>query len=1047
MKLKHKKLASALILLSFLSYMPLSTTTAMALDAGTLPDLNGSINGSVTTDGNRMDVVVNGGSGAVGQFDWNSFNVGKDGHVNFGFTGNSQTSLNRVLASGGLSQIYGKLTNSCAGGDCSSYMGTGKVILINPNGIMFGNGATVDLNSFTATTFDLKGAKNIKDMNASELAAYKAQLNVKADGTPADMVMNAQFVRDGVLKTVDGAAVTVDGANMNIDKSLAIAADNVNVYKDSLIKTNLNPNYGGGQNASNHDQSFSNVRIVTSDGVNFNYQLNGNIKSHKANSNSNPKVTNNINIDGANIQSGSVTIENAGTKAGSDVNIKNSVVKGYKLVNNEYGDIIIKGQNDVNLENTHLQTNNTSVKRLNKDTFSQNGGRIAISAGNNVNLKDSKIESAYSNQSFSGGAKGTNAGDITVTANKGDVISENTNVHAKGNLLVAAAGKISAKDSVLRARNYSDNDPSAANLLKKVELTANNGVTLDNTYVESSDYTSVYTPGNIDVKNGSVMYTPNKALNLYGSNTTIADSTLVYNGLNFVHPSGMVNNVTIKGSTSLSDLTPYADGLKLSTNGNLTVDGNSLLKRGFSAKVDDDTLDMNVTLGETSNQDSITLESTGGKVTVKNGSDIKTNKGDFTAKAVDSTKGEVFVQNSKIAAAGNINLTQALTHNAGTHITKDSSLSAKNINITTKNADADINADIDNFANLSYSERLALNAGRDNNITGTGNLNAQRVDFNATRNNNIDIKGNVTTDDVVFNGHVNNITATGDVTLKNSTIKAKDSSAPENTKTNINAGGNFTTDKTVLKVNGTKLIANADKDTDIVLAGANNKKAGIEINAKYNSNELSNKTVTINAADNVLAISKIKSGNLNLDSNDTFLAALTDLTASDIEGVTEDASGRAYIEVANWGKFNLDPMDEYETEFRQPDSFTYTDHFVPGVRQPEAGAAIDTYKKHFIEFDSNGVMEKFLLVYEKPFGCEEPPVVPPTDDNFDPGIGDNLDSLINQLRLPRQLEPTSRIAPIANNTTDPTSGIVNAAARIEVDDNATTTKKDDEFEI
>ncbi len=1046
MKLKHKKLTSMLILLSFLSYMPLSTTTAMAIDAGTLPTLDNSINGSVTTDGNRMDVTVQGGSGTVGQFDWKDFNVGSGAHVNFGFTANSQTSLNRVLASGGLSQIYGKLTNSCAGGDCSSYMGTGKVILINPNGILFGNGATVDLNSFTATTFDLKGAKNLSDLSPAELEAYKAQINV-VNGLPADMVTNAQFIRDGVLATKDGASVTVDGAKMNIDKSLALAADNVNIYKGSLIQTNLNPNYGGGQNAANHDQSFSNVRIVTSDGVNFTYQLNGNIKNHKANSSSNPKVANNINIDGATIKSGAVTIENAGTKSGSNVNIKNSIVKGYKLVNNEYGDIIIKGKEDVTIADSHLQTNNTSIKS-NKDTYSQNGGRIAISAGNNVKLTNTKIESAYSGKNFSGGSTGSNAGDITIAANKGNVTTENTNVHAKGNLLVAAAGKINAKDSTLRARNYSSHDDNAANLLKKVELTANNGVTLDNTYTESSDYTTVYTPGNITVKNGSVMYSPNKALNLYGANTTIADSTLVYNGLNFVHPSGMVNNVTISGTTALNDKTPYADGLKLSTNGNLTIDGNSLLKRGFSATVDEDTLDMNVTLGETSNQDSITLESTGGKVTIKNGSDIKTNKGDFTAKAVDSAKGEVFVQNSKIAAAGNINLTQALTHNAGTHITKDSALSAKNINITTKNADADINADIDNFANLSYSERLALNAGRDNNITGTGNLNAQRVDFNATRNNNINIKGNVTTDDVVFNGHVNNITATGNVTLKNSTIKAKDTAAPENTKTNINAGGNFTTDKTVLKVNGTKLIANADKDTDIVLAGANNKKAGIEINAKYTSDQLSNKTVTINAADNVLAISKIKSGNLNLDSNDTFLAALTNLTSSDLEGVTEDASGRAYIEVANWGKFNLDPMDEYTTDFTQSDYFTYTDHFVPGKRQPEAGNAIDTFKKHFIEFDSNGVTEKFLLVYEKPFGCEEPPVVNPPEDNFDPGISSDLDSLINQLRLPRQLEPTSRVAPIANNTTDPTSGIVNAAARIEVDENATTTKDDeDEFKI
>ena len=1050
MKLKHKKLASALILFSFLSYMPLSTTTALALDAGAMPDLNGSINGSVTTDGNRMDVVVNGGAGAVGQFDWNSFNVGKDGHVNFGFTNNSQTSLNRVLATGGLSQIYGKLTNSCVGGDCASYSGTGKVILINPNGLMFGEGSQVDLNSFTATTFDLKGAKNLKDLTPEQLQAYKATFNIKSDGTPSDLVTNAQFIRNGALKTTDGAAVTLQGTDFNVDKSLGIAADNVNIYKDSLIRTNLNYNYGGGQDASNHHQSFSNVRIVTGDGVNFNYQLNGNINGHKVASNSNSSITNNINMDGATIQSGSITIENAGKKAGSDINIKNSIVKGYKLVNNEYGDIIIKGQNDVNIDNTHLQTNNTYHRADGKNTYSQKGGRIAVTAGKNVNLTNSKFESAYANKNLGDpNVNGSYAGDISVSAKGGDVKIENTNLHAKGNLLVAAAGKISAKDSVLRARNHSDNDASAANLLKTVELAAGKGITLDNTYSESTNYTTLYTPGSIDVKNNSVLYTTNKALNMYGTDTTIADSTLVFNGLNFVHPSGMVNNVTIKDGTTLSETNPYSEGIKISTNGNLTIDNAKLQRRGFKATVDQDTLDMNVTLNQAQNQDSITLESTGGKVTIKNGSDIKTNKGDITANALDSTKGEVFVQNSKLTSAGDINLNQALTHNAGTHITKDSTLKGKNIRITTKNNDADINADIDNFANLSYSERLVLNAGRDNNITGTNkSLNATRVDFNANRNNNINIKnGNVYANDTTFNGHVNNITATGDVALKNVTIKAKDSSAPEATKTIINAGGNFTTpDGSVLKVNSTKLIANADKDTNINLVGANNKKAGIEINAKYNSNQLSNKTVTINAADDVLAISKIKSGNLNLDKNDTFLAAITDLTASDIEGVTKDPSGRAYIEVANWGQFNLDPMESFD-QFIQPDSFTYTDHFVPGKHQPEAGEAIDTYKKHFIEFDSNGVMEKFLLVYEKPVsGCEPPPEVNPNPPEFDPDLG--LDSLINQMRLPRQLEPVSRVAPIANNTTDPTTGIVSAAARIQIDDEATTTqKKENEYEI
>ncbi len=1044
MNFKHKKLASALVLISFLSYIPLSTTMAFALDAGALPNLNNSINGSVTTEGNRMDVVVNGGAGAVGQFDWKDFNVGSNAHVNFGFTNNSQTSLNRVLASGGLSQIYGKLTNSCAGADCSSYMGTGKVILINPNGIMFGAGSQVDLNSFTATTFDLKGAKNISDMTAEELQAYKNQINVQANGKPADMVTNAQFIRNGVLTTKDGAKVTLEGTNFNIDKSLGIAADDVVVYKDSLIKTSLQPNYGGNQDPSKHDQTFSNVRIVTGDGVNFTYELNGYVKGHQAYKNSNSKITNNVTIADASIESGNVYVENAGAKEGSDINIKNSVIKGYKLVQNETGDIIIKGQNDVNIDNTTLQTENT-YRQSNPDinTYSQNGGRVAITAGKNANITNTKIATAYANKDFgTSGVRGYNAGDVSIKANNKDVVLDNTKISAKGNLTVDANnGSIKATNSTLRARNYDRNDASAAKLTKKLALNAKDEVTLDNTYTESTNDTTLKADS-VNVKNGSTMHS-NTNINLFGKDTLIADSTVQYKGLlNFVEDEDVLNNVTIAGTTGFNN---YTNDLNLTTNGNLTIDNNSLVKRGFSAKANDETLEMDVTLKEYGNHDSIALESTKGKVTIKNNSDIATNKGDITVKALDKTNGEVFVQNSKLAAAANVDIKQALTHKAGTHITKDSTISGKNIKLTTTNSDADINADLADFANLNYSERLVLNAGRDNNITGTGNLNATRVDFNAAGNNNLNITGNITTDDTTFNGNINNITATGDVTLKNTELKAKDSAAPENTKTIVNAGGNFTTDKTILKVNGTKLIANADKDTNIVVSGADNKKAGIEINAKYNSNELSNKTVTINAADNKLAISKIKSGNLNLDKNDTFLAALTDLTASDLEGVNEDAQGRAYIEVTNWGQFNLDPMEDYETQFKQPDSFTYTDHFVEGTHQPQAGAAIDTYKKHFIEFKNN-TMEKFLLVYEKPVeGCEpEPPVDNPTN-NFNPDLSD---SLINQLRLPRQLEPTSRVAPITNNTTDPTTGIVNAAARVEVDDNATVTKQDqEEFEI
>ena len=51
--------------------------------------------------------------------------------------------LNRVAGTGGMSQISGNLTAN------------GQVFLINPNGILFGNGARVNVNTLVASSLDI----------------------------------------------------------------------------------------------------------------------------------------------------------------------------------------------------------------------------------------------------------------------------------------------------------------------------------------------------------------------------------------------------------------------------------------------------------------------------------------------------------------------------------------------------------------------------------------------------------------------------------------------------------------------------------------------------------------------------------------------------------------------------------------------------------------------------------------------------------------------------------------------------------------------------
>ncbi|MBB5608926.1 MULTISPECIES: filamentous hemagglutinin N-terminal domain-containing protein [unclassified Janthinobacterium] len=76
---------------------------------------------------------------------WNSFNIGASETVNFVQPNSSAIALNRVLGSDA-SAIYGKLNAN------------GQVFLLNPNGILFGKGAQVNVGGLVASTLSLSDA-------------------------------------------------------------------------------------------------------------------------------------------------------------------------------------------------------------------------------------------------------------------------------------------------------------------------------------------------------------------------------------------------------------------------------------------------------------------------------------------------------------------------------------------------------------------------------------------------------------------------------------------------------------------------------------------------------------------------------------------------------------------------------------------------------------------------------------------------------------------------------------------------------------------------
>ena len=77
--------------------------------------------------------------------DWNTFNLGSAAQVNFVQPNSGAATLNEVLGANP-SQIFGKITAN------------GQVFLINPNGVLFGKSASVDVGSLTATSDSIGNA-------------------------------------------------------------------------------------------------------------------------------------------------------------------------------------------------------------------------------------------------------------------------------------------------------------------------------------------------------------------------------------------------------------------------------------------------------------------------------------------------------------------------------------------------------------------------------------------------------------------------------------------------------------------------------------------------------------------------------------------------------------------------------------------------------------------------------------------------------------------------------------------------------------------------
>ncbi len=516
------------------------------VSANALPSLSSATNASVTTSGTAMNVQMTGGKGSVGTTNWNTYNIGSNASVNYEFTAHNQTALNKVAATGGISQIYGSITNSgCAG---CGYESTGKVILINPNGVLFGSGANVNLNSFTVSTLD-----GTYDSENNKLTLTKGS------------------------NQGDYGIVVEDGASIYGDKNIAFASNNIALYNGSKLSTSTSANVD--------DTAYGKIKLVTADGVNFNYYMNGAVSSISDVTSSTDKMILSVNGE---LTSGNIDLRNYSTNTDSELNLNGAALKAVKAVKGNDGNIWLTASNKIVMEDSTLTTVNADGAESRTGSY----GDIQLVSGQKASVSTSNFDAV---------------GNVTVSSTGNDVVVDNSTITAAKDIALTASNNASAQNSsVLKGTNITISGANRGQAVSST-LTADEDVTIsgdalawtskatinagNDINVTSSDGYLLLSDSVMNAKN-NINLTSNDSITstkLAGSTFTAgndvnvestANSVLLTSASQFV-PSDLLNlkaakNVEINSTddltTSKTTITAGDDVYLTSSEGSVTVD-------------------------------------------------------------------------------------------------------------------------------------------------------------------------------------------------------------------------------------------------------------------------------------------------------------------------------------------------------------------------------------------------------------------------------------------------------------------------------------------
>lgn len=208
----HWKKTLALLVMSALSL------GASSVDAMPEGGVIRSGKGAVSQNGKEMTIRQDSGRLAM---DWTNFNVGKDETVRFQQPGKDALALNRVTGNQ-QSIIDGSLLSN------------GHVLLVNPNGVVIGKNASIDVGGLVAST------AHVKDNFMKEFGNSTGSFNL--GGVSDGKIINEGTINaEGGLVALHAAKVENSGTiTSNGGSVLMAAADTLTLTPDTDGKLNFN---------------------------------------------------------------------------------------------------------------------------------------------------------------------------------------------------------------------------------------------------------------------------------------------------------------------------------------------------------------------------------------------------------------------------------------------------------------------------------------------------------------------------------------------------------------------------------------------------------------------------------------------------------------------------------------------------------------------------------------------------------------------------------------------------------------------------------------